>query len=292
VISRLREYRRDRLIQQIVATWHEDPDGRVLRRLEAAAHRKPKDPQLQMLLASGLAAVDDERSATAARAAVALAPEDPAIAIRAAALFFNIDRYEESRAHLVRSEELAPLGFLFHADQLHLAGRFAARDGDTRRATQLLMASFELEPAAHLHGTVLVSHLCETGDLVIAREIVEKALRHIPGDEELTDYRAWFERGAPTTIWAGSVRFQDTDPPVFGDPDTSVEWWAVYLAHSEDEFREKIDRRLSGLSVTLDALEEVTSFTSPDDADVPRDLAEDIQNTGRNDVTFIPRDRR
>jgi uncharacterized protein HemY len=84
--------------------------------------------------------------------------------------------------------EAALAQFVLGSDLVHLAGRLAAREGDTERAKTLLIAAVDVGPRDRGHARyakVFARFLASQGDIESAREVVREALADHPEDEDL-----------------------------------------------------------------------------------------------------------
>jgi thioredoxin-like negative regulator of GroEL len=121
--------------------------------------------------------------------AVSLAPDDPEILVRAAALSFDNGRYERSRELLLRARDHATPDFDLMPTMAYLGGALVLRDGRRDEALLLLEAAFEASPSSRGYGYLLAVELLRAGRTADARTVAAQALDSGAIDEDLPRLR-------------------------------------------------------------------------------------------------------
>jgi tetratricopeptide (TPR) repeat protein len=156
-----------------------------VRVLHEAVEQHPAHAELRLLLGIELQSREElERAAQ-------LAADDPETLFRVASALREVDAAPASAAALRRVMEQTDEGFVFAADMAHLGGLLARDAGDDERAEPLLRAAFEAAPETRDHGRWLAGLLIDHERRDEALDVVQVALEHRPGDEDLLELRDW-----------------------------------------------------------------------------------------------------
>jgi tetratricopeptide (TPR) repeat protein len=129
------------------------------------------------------------------REAVRRAPDDPYVLARAAGLMFALERYEEAQAWTRHAAARAPEGFELMGTLAHLTGKLALVRGDEDTAERFLRVAFEQDPELEAHGRVLAALLERLGRQDEALDVLERAVRARPDDEQLREALGRLEAG-------------------------------------------------------------------------------------------------
>jgi Flp pilus assembly protein TadD len=167
----------------------ESRDTENLEFLEAAITRFPNDPEVRLLFATALIPFRPEEAPWQVARALELDPDDPWRLTRAASIMFNLDELEASRSYVARATKLAPPDFALEPELANLGGRLAALDGDDALAEEALRTAFEAEPTRQTFAFDLATFLAEAERIPEAITVLDRALVHGPGNEQLAELR-------------------------------------------------------------------------------------------------------
>lgn len=163
--------------------------------LWAAAERASRDAPDMLLCLAGvtLSRRNDERALDdgleyVARA-VALAPDDPAVLMRAASVRFDCGEVDAAWELALRAAALAKPHFVLGSNLLHLLGCILLVRGERDAAREALATAFEADPADLGHGRVLAEVYAEDGEREKALDVISIALEHRPDDADLIELR-------------------------------------------------------------------------------------------------------
>lgn len=157
--------------------------------MREALVQHPDELEIVIRAAGAHIAEAPEEAAEMARAAVELAPEDPATLTRATSVMFYVDRLEEAREFFSRAARRADDDFVLAADLVYLGGQIVFEQGDVAKAQELFEIASDAQPESPGHGFALAAVLDQRGETERALEVAEEALRHRPGDLALEDIR-------------------------------------------------------------------------------------------------------
>jgi tetratricopeptide (TPR) repeat protein len=145
------------------------------------------DPEADRLLRQGaeLSAASPADAKEPIERAVELAPDDPEILVRAAALSFYNGAYERSWELLVRARERADADSELTPTIAYVGGRILLLTGREADALELLAAAFDARPQEHRYGYVLAVALLAAGRLDEARSVATRALHSGANDDDL-----------------------------------------------------------------------------------------------------------
>jgi tetratricopeptide (TPR) repeat protein len=121
--------------------------------------------------------------------AVSLAPDDPDILVRAAALSYDNGHFDRSRELLTRAHEHATPDFDLVPTMAFLGGMLVLREGRTDDALLLLQAAFEALPSSRGWGYRLAIELLGVGRTAEARAVAAQALESGAIDDDLPRLR-------------------------------------------------------------------------------------------------------
>ncbi|MDA0997964.1 MAG: tetratricopeptide repeat protein [Proteobacteria bacterium] len=147
--------------------------------LEAAAMRRPRDPDIMMNLGNVLADLGDVAPALAAYDAADAIGKSPEPAFNAGLMLMRQGRLADAKERFRRAVAIAPHpgAALAGADILRLEGRLA----DARAALVAIVTARPGDPVGHVN---LAAVCQELGDLDAGREHAEEACRLAPGMHE------------------------------------------------------------------------------------------------------------
>jgi tetratricopeptide (TPR) repeat protein len=191
VSRRSAERRVRRAIERARELGDQGRDDEAARVLREAVAEHPDNAELRLLLAIELTEAAPEESVRELERAAELADDDPETLFRVASALRGMGAIKPSAAALRRVTEQTDEHFVFAADMAHLGGLLARDVGDDARAEPLLRAAFEAEPEMRGHGRWLAGLLIDHERYDEALDVVQAALEHRPGDEDLIGLRDW-----------------------------------------------------------------------------------------------------
>jgi tetratricopeptide (TPR) repeat protein len=156
--------------------------------LREAVSRFPDDAELHLMAGAATRAVGShEEAERLSRRGGELAWDDPHRLTWAASQILDQGNVDEAQRWVGRVYELAPDDFEFAAELTHLVGRLALARGREDDAEKALRMAFELDSDTRAHGRVLAALLQRLGRMDEALEVLERAVRARPDDEQLRD---------------------------------------------------------------------------------------------------------
>jgi hypothetical protein len=167
-------------------------EGRAVdseRLLRSALEEFPQSTEVRLQIAAKCLGDRPEEAEAFVAAAVALAPDDPFVLVRAGSMLIVLDKIELARVYAKRAVAAAPSDFAFFPDLAHLVGRLAWLKGSYALAEESLRAAFDDEPGAIGHARVLANYLLSQGRTTEAHDVVARGLEHRPGDDDLRELR-------------------------------------------------------------------------------------------------------
>ena len=164
--------------------------------MRAALRRFPFSPEVLLQAAAAFLLTAPDGTATLARRAAEISPEDPGVLFRAAHLLFAAHEFEASREYLTRAQHLMTPDFPVFVDAIHLAGKQAFHAGDLDEAERALGTAFERAPESSGHGQVLAKLYRARGKPSEAREVVRRARVYRPDDPRLIELERELTRDA------------------------------------------------------------------------------------------------
>jgi tetratricopeptide (TPR) repeat protein len=193
---RSRDSRLQRLIKHARALGEKGHADRAIRLLRAALDGHPESAELRLALGIELMEDSVEESVLHLERAAEFSHNDPAMLFRVASALQGAGACRPAvraakRVHELTEEDFA--NFVFAADLLHLLGLLAREAGDHERAEAALRAAFEADPNTLNHGRWLAGLLIDQDRFDEALDVVQVALEHRPGDENLLEMRDWLE---------------------------------------------------------------------------------------------------
>jgi tetratricopeptide (TPR) repeat protein len=195
--SRSRDSRLRRLIKRAQALGEEGHADHAIRLLRGALERDRESAELRLAL--GIELMEDsaeEESVLHLERAAVLSQNDPAMLFRVASALQGAGAFKHAVRAAQRVYELTEKdfsNFVFAVDLQHLAGLLAREAGDHESAELALRAAFEAEPNTLNHGRWLAGLLIDQDRFDEALDVVQVALEHRPGDENLIEMRDWLE---------------------------------------------------------------------------------------------------
>ena len=164
--------------------------------LERAVKQFPEDAEIRWLYAAILLAFRPDDVAEQATKAVALAPNDPSILVRAGSLLLNLGEVEEARSCAARANQLAQPNFVLMSELANLDGCLAALYGEDDVAEEKLRAAVESDPSSSPFAIDLAKFLVRGNRREDAMAVVHEALRHVKDKECLEHLRQEIARDA------------------------------------------------------------------------------------------------
>lgn len=155
------------------------------------------NPQADRLIREGatLSAAGAPDAQEPLEQAVALAPDDPDILIRAASLSFDNHQFDRARELFLRARDHVTPDFDLMPALASLGGQLALRDGRHAEALQLLQAAFDGWPWRRVFGYQLAVELLRAGRTADACSVVDEALNNsAPDDDDLPRLREHLEK--------------------------------------------------------------------------------------------------
>jgi tetratricopeptide (TPR) repeat protein len=178
-------------IEQAQAHYEEGRLDEYMQVLLAATERFPLDVNLATRLTGALVEDDQpERAMQQLKRTVDLDPADPWNLLNCADLAYVIGDLESAATFLRQAARLAPDVWERAPHVVTLAGTLAARRADDETAERYLRNAFELVPGGAAYGRDLAVFLLESGRPADALDVLAKAERLSPSDDELTGLRA------------------------------------------------------------------------------------------------------
>jgi len=174
--------------------------GRALRRLgrdpeealeflEQAVNRFPEDPEIRLLRATVLMAIRPDEVAAEAVKAADLAPDDPAILVRAGHLLLSRRVREAAQSCATRAEKLAKPDFPLMGGLDNLNGLLAAFREEDDSAEEKLRSAVNRDPHNESFAKNLAVFLAERGRLQEGAEVLDEALKHVERRDEIERMR-------------------------------------------------------------------------------------------------------
>jgi tetratricopeptide (TPR) repeat protein len=179
------------IIERAQALYEEGLLDDYMQALLAASERFPLDVNLATRLAGALLEQDQlERAMQQLRRTVDLDPAEPWNLLNCADLANASGDLESAATFLRQAARLAPDAWERAPDVVSLAGTLAARSGDDEDAERYLRNAFDVVPQCASYGRDLAQFLLDRGRSADALDVVARAERLSPGDDELTGLRA------------------------------------------------------------------------------------------------------
>jgi len=157
--------------------------------LEKAVQRFPDDAELRLLLASILLRFRPDDAASEAAKAVALAPDDPRILVRAGGLMLSRGEIEAARACADRANQIVQPDFVLMSSLLNLYGLLAALGGEDDLAEEKLRSAFARDPMYSMFAVDLANFLASRHRQTEAIAVIDDALVHAEEKEDLWHLR-------------------------------------------------------------------------------------------------------
>lgn len=158
--------------------------------VEEAVARFPDEPLAHLAQARYLREVDAEASREHIDEAVALAPDDPATLVRAAALLLALGELDEAATLVERAAPADADDFPDRDMGLLVEALLARIEHDDEEAERLAREAAAARPDREVHARVLAEILIDHDRLLEALEVVRGALAEHPGERKLQDLLA------------------------------------------------------------------------------------------------------
>jgi tetratricopeptide (TPR) repeat protein len=164
--------------------------------LREAVGRFPDDAEVHLLAGAATRAVGShEEAERLTRRGGELAWDDPHRLTWAASQILDQGDVDEAQRWVGRVYELAPEDFEFAAELIHLVGRLALARGREDDAEKALRMAFELDTDTRAHGRVFAALLERLGRIDEALDVLKRAVRARPDDQQLREALARLEAG-------------------------------------------------------------------------------------------------
>jgi Flp pilus assembly protein TadD len=165
----------------------QDEEAREL--LEDAIERFPENAELRLLHATILLMIRPDDVAPEAAKAVDLAPDNPAILVRAGHLLLHRGDREAARSCAAQANELVQSDFILMGGLDNLNGSLAVFAGEDDLAEEKLRSAVERDPDSEPFARNLAVFLAERGRLQEGAEVLDEALKHIEHKDEVERMR-------------------------------------------------------------------------------------------------------
>lgn len=153
--------------------------------LREVIEKYPDEPEVALRAAAAYYGEDNDETERLTRHAVTLSPEDPTVLTRAASMMLELGRTDEALELSGQARNYADQDFPLLADLVHIVGRAALVRGEYEKAEPPLRVAFDNQPESFGHGQFLAMVLESQGRYEEALEVVEESLRHWPDDPKL-----------------------------------------------------------------------------------------------------------
>ncbi|MGN6255346.1 MAG: tetratricopeptide repeat protein [Solirubrobacterales bacterium] len=163
--------------------------------LQNAIERFPGNAELRLLYATILLMIRPEDVAPEAAKAVELAPDDPAILVRAGHLLLHRGDLEAARSCAARASRLAEPDFVLLSALESLKGRLAALSGEDGIAEEQLRSAAARDPLYSTFAIDLAEFLASRGRREEALEVIDEALACAEEKADLTRLRTEITEG-------------------------------------------------------------------------------------------------
>jgi tetratricopeptide (TPR) repeat protein len=202
------------------------------------------NPEADRLIREGaeLTAAGAQNAQEPLERAVALAPDDPDIIVRAACLSYDNEQFDRARELVGRSLALVTPEFDLGPALANLGGLLAIREGQRDEGLVMLQAAFDDIPPHAGFGYELGSELLRAGRLAEAAAVVRKAIDSKAPDEDLPRLLKHIE-----AIAAAEAEYGDGADPQAGvtlahallvfDPVRARAVWDTVLRDGDDRQR-------------------------------------------------------
>ena len=160
--------------------------------LERAVEQFPEDAEIRWLYAASLWVFRPDEVAEQAAKAVALAPGDPSILVRAGILLLGREQFEEARYCAARANELAQPDFLLMPGLMNLDGCLADLAGEDDRAEEKLRRAVAEDPDNAPFAIDLARFLDDRDRQPEAVDVIDEALKKARGEMAWHSYAMRF----------------------------------------------------------------------------------------------------
>jgi Tfp pilus assembly protein PilF len=157
--------------------------------LEDAIEQFPENAELRLLHATILLTIRPDDVAPEAAKAVELAPDNPAILVRAGHLLLHRGDHEGARSCAARAGELVQSNFILMGGLDNLNGSLAVFAGEDDLAEEKLRSAVERDPDSEPFARNLAVFLAERGRLQEGAEVLDETLKHVESKADLERMR-------------------------------------------------------------------------------------------------------
>lgn len=184
-----------------------------LRMLEHLLEGRPNDPNLHLLLARTLLAMErDEDSLAAVHRAICYGEDDPTILTQAASRCFFSGDLKTARRCVDRAARLAPRDFTLKKELKELTRSLSRRE--RRRQTEAqLQAAWRTDCTDRGTARSWASHLAHTGRTFAAYHVVARGLHHNPDDRHLRRLERKLRSAIPDQVRAEANEWAESGTP-------------------------------------------------------------------------------
>lgn len=165
-------------------------DQEALDFLEGAVQRFPEDPELRLLYATILLGFRPNDVCAEAAKAAELAPDDPAVLVRAGHLLLGSGDRKAARSCAARANELVQPDFILMAGLDDLNGSLAVLAGEEELAEEKLRSAINREPDNERFVRHLAVFFAERGRLEDGVAVLDEGLKHVEKTDELERMRS------------------------------------------------------------------------------------------------------
>jgi Flp pilus assembly protein TadD len=209
-----------------------------LQMVEGMLDVRPDDPDLHILHAMSLRALDrDDDVPAAVHRAIDCGEDDAAVMTRAASMCFYQADLETARRCVDRAKEIKPRDFPLKKE-LREHDRNLGRREKALDLERSLSSSFNAEPRDRRVAIDFARHLVRTGRAYTAYHVVSRGLLYHPDDRSLR----LLERKLRKTV-PDEERTEAKEWAASGEPTTNMSWRPVGGSGPREEIESEAERR-------------------------------------------------